>query len=464
MKSILITALTLCIALTACSSGSNPNPAPSTYSLSGTVTLSGTGLQGVTMTLNTSTTVTTDSNGNYSFTGLANGSYTVTPGKSGYTFSPVNSTQTVNGANVTDVNFTASTTTASDLAGTWNSTFPYGVFSGQTACSSTITSYFTLSLTQTGGSLSGSMYVLDTCNRSGTNSVTGSITGNNITLQWQDFDASCVRTVTGTGTFSASSMDLTLAAPAGTCGNGVNGISQTFTLATPVDVTGIWTVTGVVSGGGGGTYTMYLTQSGSSLSGTVTMKGYNGPISGSLTGDNISLTAADPDPACNGSAGTNTGTVSGNTMSGLWSSTAGGICGVETGTWTAAKATGGSASDYVGIWQGSQVVSSETRTTTLTLSSSLTGSLIIESSTTPATHNLTTPALVTNGTMSFSLPLSVEDAANAYGPPSDCAGWSVLCSGTLSSSKLTLNLWCSGLVCSGGGVTPYSWIDVMAKQ
>ncbi len=81
----------------------------STFSISGTVTLNSAGLAGVTMTLTgaNSGSVMSDSNGNYTLSGLVNGSYTVTPSRSGFTFTPVNSTQTVNGANITAVNFVA---------------------------------------------------------------------------------------------------------------------------------------------------------------------------------------------------------------------------------------------------------------------------------------------------------------------------------------------------------------------
>lgn len=77
-----------------------------TYSISGTV--SGAVQSGVTITLSgtSSGSILTDSNGNYSFSGVANGSYTVTASKTGYTFSPVFSI-TVNGANITGQNFTA---------------------------------------------------------------------------------------------------------------------------------------------------------------------------------------------------------------------------------------------------------------------------------------------------------------------------------------------------------------------
>ena len=64
---------------------------PLTYTISGQATQSAAGLAGVTMTLSGSQTAstTTDANGNYSFTGLAaGGSYTVTPARSGYAFTP----------------------------------------------------------------------------------------------------------------------------------------------------------------------------------------------------------------------------------------------------------------------------------------------------------------------------------------------------------------------------------------
>lgn len=88
---------------------SNPTGTTTTqnYSISGSVTVYGTAQQGVSISLNTLTTTTTDASGNYSFSGLANGNYTVTPSQTGYTFNPTSSAQTVNGANVTSANFLA---------------------------------------------------------------------------------------------------------------------------------------------------------------------------------------------------------------------------------------------------------------------------------------------------------------------------------------------------------------------
>lgn len=94
--------------LFACSD-STPSTPVAIYSISGTVTSSATGLQGVTMTLSSSATTTTDSSGNYSFVNLANGSYTITPSKTSYTFSPPSSTLTLSGTNIGSVNFVSTT-------------------------------------------------------------------------------------------------------------------------------------------------------------------------------------------------------------------------------------------------------------------------------------------------------------------------------------------------------------------
>jgi hypothetical protein len=82
--------------------------AAATSSLSGTV--SGAVAQNVTITLSGANTgtVVTDANGNYSISGLAAGSYTLTPSLAGYTFSPAsNAVTTIGGANTSVGNFTA---------------------------------------------------------------------------------------------------------------------------------------------------------------------------------------------------------------------------------------------------------------------------------------------------------------------------------------------------------------------
>ena len=79
------------------------------FFISGQVTTSGTGLSGVTVTLGGagSSTTTTDANGNYAFSGLANGSYTLTAAKAGFTISPASRSVTVNEASVTGQDFAA---------------------------------------------------------------------------------------------------------------------------------------------------------------------------------------------------------------------------------------------------------------------------------------------------------------------------------------------------------------------
>jgi hypothetical protein len=88
----------------------------STWSISGTIT----GGAGATVKLTgTSTgTVTADASGVYTFTSVANGTYTVTPSKNGFTFTPTNRTVTVNGANVSSIDFTAQAVATWSISGT----------------------------------------------------------------------------------------------------------------------------------------------------------------------------------------------------------------------------------------------------------------------------------------------------------------------------------------------------------
>lgn len=80
--------------------------APSTWSVSGTVTTgAGVGISGVTISTGAAST-TTNSSGAYTLGGLANGTYTLTPSLSGYTFSPASSSVTISSANVSGKNFT----------------------------------------------------------------------------------------------------------------------------------------------------------------------------------------------------------------------------------------------------------------------------------------------------------------------------------------------------------------------
>lgn len=82
------------------------------HSISGRVVLNGSGLSGVTVTLtgSGSTSTVTDANGYYMFTEAQNGSYTITPSKSGYSFTPASKSVSVNNADLADQDFTATAT------------------------------------------------------------------------------------------------------------------------------------------------------------------------------------------------------------------------------------------------------------------------------------------------------------------------------------------------------------------
>jgi hypothetical protein len=86
-------------------SGGNFQSAPSiTFSISGNV-----GTAGATINYSgpSSGSVVADGSGNYTISGLSPGTYTITPSKSGFTFSPLSAGEGSGGSNITGVNFTA---------------------------------------------------------------------------------------------------------------------------------------------------------------------------------------------------------------------------------------------------------------------------------------------------------------------------------------------------------------------
>jgi hypothetical protein len=115
---------------------------PTSYSISGSVSGSA-----ATLTLSgpVAASTTSDANGNYTFSGLANGSYTVTASQSGYTFSPPSASVTLNGASITAVNFTAtpvSYTISGSVSGSAATLTLSGAGTGSTTTSSTGTFTF----------------------------------------------------------------------------------------------------------------------------------------------------------------------------------------------------------------------------------------------------------------------------------------------------------------------------------
>jgi len=87
-----------------------PTPTPSPYArLSGRITYAGAGVLGVTVSGSGLTTGTTDANGNYFINSIPkNGTYTITPSRVGYTFTPPSSTLTFSSDQTRD--FTANPT------------------------------------------------------------------------------------------------------------------------------------------------------------------------------------------------------------------------------------------------------------------------------------------------------------------------------------------------------------------
>jgi uncharacterized protein (DUF2141 family) len=114
--------------------------AATTYTLSGSV--SGAIQDGVTVSIargvDTIGTVSTSGGGGYSFAGLVDGGYLLTPSKPGYTFSPTTITATVAGANLTAQNFSATAITYT-VSGTITGATSVSVALSGVATSSTTT-------------------------------------------------------------------------------------------------------------------------------------------------------------------------------------------------------------------------------------------------------------------------------------------------------------------------------------
>ena len=86
-----------------------------TYAISGQVTLLSSGYEGATITLSgdANDSTTSDGSGNYTFAGLLNGDYTVTPTVGGQTLTPANYILNIDGADLPGKDFAVSTNTIS---------------------------------------------------------------------------------------------------------------------------------------------------------------------------------------------------------------------------------------------------------------------------------------------------------------------------------------------------------------
>lgn len=107
--------------LSGCAGGSvSQQSVTRTYTISGTISPASGG-SGSTLSLSGSAagSTTADSAGNYSFTGLANGTYAISPTHTGYNFNPSIQTVTINGGSVGSVDFSATPQTSKSVALSW---------------------------------------------------------------------------------------------------------------------------------------------------------------------------------------------------------------------------------------------------------------------------------------------------------------------------------------------------------
>ena len=116
---VLIAGLVLLIAgLSSCGGGTPADDG--TVGISGTIRLSTTGAPVFQVSLNLfgsdSGNIFTDFNGFYRFSNLRDGTYTIVPAKTGYTFLPPTLTVTISGASLTEQNFLAFIVPAADPA------------------------------------------------------------------------------------------------------------------------------------------------------------------------------------------------------------------------------------------------------------------------------------------------------------------------------------------------------------
>jgi hypothetical protein len=102
-------------------------PVVTTWDLAGRITPGADG-SGTQVTLGgLSRTVTADGTGNFAFADVPNGTYTVTPSKVGFTFTPASRSITIGGADRIGVDFTAVRVTNAATVGEWGAPFDLGI-------------------------------------------------------------------------------------------------------------------------------------------------------------------------------------------------------------------------------------------------------------------------------------------------------------------------------------------------
>jgi hypothetical protein len=276
-----LTLLAGCSGVVSQSSSTTVPPPSQSYSVSGTISPTAGG-GGATVTFGgaASATTTANSSGAYTFTGLANGSYTVTPSHTGYTFSPASQNATVSGANITGLNFTA-TAQGSQTFSISGTIIPATGGSGATvtlsgAASATTTANSSGAYTFTG--LANGIYAVTPSRTGYTFSPTSqSATVNGANVTGINFSA----TAPGGQTYSISG---TISPSTGGAGATL-ALSGAASAATTANSSGAYTF----SGFGNGTYTVTPSHAGYTFSPTSRSATVNGA---NVTGLNFTATPA----------------------------------------------------------------------------------------------------------------------------------------------------------------------------
>jgi hypothetical protein len=207
-----------------------------TFSISGTV--SGAATSGVTINLSGAATMSTisGSGGSYSFTGLANGAYVVTPTRPNFTFSPVSSNVTLANTSNAGTDFTATAVPTFTISGIVTGTNPGGITLtlGGAATSTALTNS---SGNYTFASLAAGTYTVtpDLSGYNFTPAAPSIVLSANTTRNFIQAANVASSTITGTVSYSGATplgrVFIAASCNTGCVGNSYNSVGTTVTLA-----------------------------------------------------------------------------------------------------------------------------------------------------------------------------------------------------------------------------------------
>ena len=308
-------------------SGQDLTATAQTHSISGRVTLNGSGLAGVAVSLQgtSSNSATTNSDGTYTFTGIQNGLYTVTPALAGYTFTPANRSVTINNGDMTGEDFTSAAQTAG-ISGAW---FVFNTPQGGTEEGPQI-----INFTQTATSLVFTFVPDDGSPKTGN----ATVSSNNVQLQWTDSDH-CGNTATISLAGTVSPDGNTISGTYILAGSSSCGETGTWRASKPQppasDVSGNWSVFPTVQGTEQSPFCETFAQVGNFLT-------FSGMVSGMgiISGSSVQLALVSNVENCQTVTDV-TGTLAsgGSSISGNYLTTS--QCGISSGSspWRAVKGT-----------------------------------------------------------------------------------------------------------------------------